>query len=552
MADNIVSYRVDIQDDGTPKLNNIGEAAGKTNSAVGKLEDTLTRIGSVSFGINFIVDTIGKLWNMMEACEGAYRKQEEAETKLAQVMQNTMNATSEDIQLIKDLTAAQQQLGVVGDEVQLAGAQELSTYLEKKESLQELIPVMNDMLAKQNGLNATQENAASVADMMGKAMRGQTMMMERAGFAFTEAQEQIMKFGTEEDKASVLAEVMKAKVGGMNEALAQTPAGQMQQYAMGMGDVQERLGALYTRIMKAMLPAMNRMVVVMNKVLDVVNDTITFVSSNLDIIAAMATGITAIAVASNALAIKMAVVTLATKAWAVAQAILNAVMTANPIGLIIAGIAALVAAILWVSKHTEGWGTLWDATVTFMKETFYAWVDGVKLYFGTAVNGIMIGLDKIKLGWYKFKEACGLGNAEENKSAIAKINADVEARQKAIADGAKSMMQHLSNARHAFDNVSIRWKSGEDASADTNTQILQRANGQSGGGGAGGSFGSATSSSASAIASGGTRNTSITINFSKEMVKMDFNGGYLDNKEQVEATLAESLLRVLNAAKASV
>lgn len=44
-----------------------------------------------------------------------------AEAKLATVMHNTMDASEEDIQSIKKLCAAQQELGVIGDEVWVVG-----------------------------------------------------------------------------------------------------------------------------------------------------------------------------------------------------------------------------------------------------------------------------------------------------------------------------------------------------------------------------------------------------------------------------------------------
>lgn len=56
-----------------------------------------------------------------------------------------MSATDSEIQSIKDLCSAQQQLGVIGDEVQLAGAQKLATFLSEKNSLEALIPVMNHL-----------------------------------------------------------------------------------------------------------------------------------------------------------------------------------------------------------------------------------------------------------------------------------------------------------------------------------------------------------------------------------------------------------------------
>lgn len=582
MADQRVQIEYLIDDsNATSALGNIQNSAERTESASQRLFGALSKIGGVGLGINFVTSCFGKLYNVMQSCESGYRSQMEAETKLESAMRNTMGATEEDVKLIKELTSAQQALGVVGDEVQLAGAQELSTFLRKRESLESLIPVMNDMIVQQYGLNASQESAAGIATLLGKVMNGQTSALTRYGYSFTEAQEKILKFGTEEQKAATLAEVITSRVGGMNEAMAQTDAGRLQQYNNSMGDLGERLGGLYTRIQAALLPAMNRTADLLGKIIGFVEahmDTITGVISGTiqaiqeigstlidlwPVITGVATAVGVLTVAAQAMAIKAAIVTTAiklcttaTKLWTTAQAILNAVMTANPIGLIIAAIAVLVGAIVWVSKHTEGWGTLWDAVCTFMKESFYAYVDGVKLYFNTLVNGIMIGLDKIKLGWYKFKEACGIGDSEENKRAISEINAQVEARQKAIADGAKKMMEHVNNARHAFDNVSIKWKGKEETaeSGGTNSQIKAGA-----GFGTGAPFATAgltgsanAKSSAEAIASGGSRNTQITINFSKEMVRMEFTGGYLDNHAEVETTLEESLLRVLSAAKASI
>ena len=52
----------------------------------------------------------------------------------------------------------------------------------------------------------------------------------------------------------------------------------------------------------------------------------------------------------------------ALKAWAAIQAILNVLLTANPIGLIVAGIAALIFGILMLVKH-------WDTVVRWLKET---------------------------------------------------------------------------------------------------------------------------------------------------------------------------------------
>ena len=213
-----------------------------------KLRDDLLKITQVSASFQNVITGMQQLTGVMRTYTAASAAQEEAEAKLANNMRNTMDATEQDIQSIKDLCAAQQQLGVIGDEVQLAGAQELATYLEKKASLEKLIPVMNDMVAQQYGLNATQESATNIATMLGKVMDGQVGALSRYGYKFDEAQEQILKFGTEEQRVAVLSEVVESAVGGMNESLAQTDAGKAKQAANDIGDLKEQVGALFATI----------------------------------------------------------------------------------------------------------------------------------------------------------------------------------------------------------------------------------------------------------------------------------------------------------------
>jgi hypothetical protein len=198
-----------------------------------------TSYGIMAGQANEAMSQLAAITNEMSA---AYSAQMEAEAQLANNMRNTMGAREEDIKSIKDLCAAQQEIGVIGDEVQLAGAQELATYLEQKESLERLIPVMNDMLAQQYGLNATQESAAQIAQMLGKVMEGQVNALSRYGYKFDEAQKAVLQYGNESERASMLAEVIQQSVGGMNEALAQTDAGKQKQLANTMGDVKEKIG----------------------------------------------------------------------------------------------------------------------------------------------------------------------------------------------------------------------------------------------------------------------------------------------------------------------
>ncbi|MBS1535310.1 MAG: phage tail tape measure protein [Bacteroidetes bacterium] len=160
-------------------------------------------------------------------------------------------------------------------------------------------------------------------------------------------------------------------------------------------------------------------------------------------------------------------VSTATQLWTGVQMIFNAVMAANPIVLIVAGVVALISAIVYVAQKTEGWGKLWTHTVNGAKLLFGAYVQYVKSNFNLMVSGIMIGIDKIMIGWYKFKNLAGLGDKNANNAEIAKLNADVEARKESIKAGYKKTyemtMASANEFKKAFNSVS--WKKDEQKAA---------------------------------------------------------------------------------------
>lgn len=252
---NQVTFQIKIETVGGENVKNItmdaeelGRVVKEVTDEQEKLNTKLLDINQAQQAIQNVTSGISQIASEVSKYTAAYSAQETVERKVAQVMRNTMDASEAEIESIKKLCAAQQELGVIGDEVQMAGAQELATYLEKKSSLEKLIPVMNDMLAQQYGLEASQESAATIATMLGKVMEGQTQALSRYGYSFDETQEKILKFGTEEERAAVLAEVVSQSVGGMNQSLAQMDSGKAKQMANTIGDIKESIGSCMVRI----------------------------------------------------------------------------------------------------------------------------------------------------------------------------------------------------------------------------------------------------------------------------------------------------------------
>jgi len=241
--------------DSNNTLDVINKAVNNTKSKVDELNKSCCETQSIfksvfkaDFLMRGVVAAKNALVGFTKSGMDAYQKQNVAQTQLGAVMKNTMGAGKWDVEDIVALTKAQQKLGVVSSDVQLAGAKELGTYTKKKSSLERLIPTMNDMLAHQYGLNASQENAYGIAQMMGKVLEGQTTALSRNGYFFTEAQEKILKYGSESDRVSVLMEVVAQSVKGVNEALAATPEGKAKQIEMEYNELKIRVGELVTKL----------------------------------------------------------------------------------------------------------------------------------------------------------------------------------------------------------------------------------------------------------------------------------------------------------------
>lgn len=244
-----VSFTIKVDDKGTLKkvtmdAEQLGRAVRSVQDESEKAKRSVLTWAETAQAIDVLQSSIGELQGVVSDLTSAYQVQLVAETQIETIMRQRMAATDEQIQSIKNLCSAQQELGVIGDEVQLSGAQQMATFLQNKQSLDVLIPAMNNLVAQQNGLNATNQDAVSIGNMMGKAMQGQVETLQRVGITFDESQKKVLQYGTESERAAMLAKVITQNVGNMNAELAKTDAGKQKQLENTLGDIKEQMGAL--------------------------------------------------------------------------------------------------------------------------------------------------------------------------------------------------------------------------------------------------------------------------------------------------------------------
>lgn len=237
--DVVVSSRRDVE--------RLGEALNASTQRANRFRDSMIKWSSISTTVGNVYSSLQNLTNIMGGYIAKANAATEAQTKLTTVMRQRMGATAEDVASVNAAVAAQTKLGVVGGTVQRSGLQQLATFASHKRTLTTLLPAMNNLLTQQNGLNATSEDAVNIANLLGKALLGQTGALRRVGITFSETQEKALKAGNEGERAAMLAEIITQNVGNMNAELAKTDAGKAKQLANSFGGVMVNIG-------KALMP----------------------------------------------------------------------------------------------------------------------------------------------------------------------------------------------------------------------------------------------------------------------------------------------------------
>lgn len=191
--------------------------------------------------IGFSALTAGAVLFAKQSIDAA-KDQVRIEKLLETTMKRTSNASKEQIQAIKDEASALQNVGIVGDEVALAGANQLAVYGLKSDQIKKLMPNLNDMIAKEKGLNATQEDAVAMADVIGKAMNGKTKGLLKYGVSLTAAEEKLFKTMKQEQRMEFISKKLNESIGGTNKALRETDEGKIVAAKNAWGDMKEEVG----------------------------------------------------------------------------------------------------------------------------------------------------------------------------------------------------------------------------------------------------------------------------------------------------------------------
>ena len=388
----------DAADSSGKKVKSAGKSMG---GAIPVAVFAAATAGAVAFGKSSI-----------EASRGAARSQRELEdaySRFPALQSVSIDKMRELSQAIQDKTGA--------DADDIASSQAvLARYKLTGDQIADMTPLLVDYAAR------TGKDLPAAGSTLGKALAGNTRAMKELGIQFKDTG----------DPAKNFEQVMKGlqeKVGGFAEGEASTLDGKMQILAAKFGDVQEEVG--------------DQLVPALTSLADVAAKTVDFISQNTDVLGPLAVvvgvaaaayvGLTAAGAAHTAY---MAASAAATGGLTVAQWALNAALTANPIGLIVVAIAALVAGLVIAYKKSETFRNVVDTAFAAIGEAGrWLWNNALAPALRAIINGFAWVTDGIAgmleaLGnvpgfeWAK-KGAAGLRNLANDARKAAKDLKDI-------------------------------------------------------------------------------------------------------------------------------
>lgn len=277
----------------------------------------------------------------------AAAEDEEAQVKLAGALRRTAGASDEAVKgaeaYIEKMAFA---TGVADDQLRPALAK-LATATGDVQKAQDGLGVALDISA------ATGKSLDAVSKALAKAYAGNGAALAKLIPGIDEA---AVKSG---DFSKINAELARLTGGAAAEA-ANTAAGQYRIFQLTLDETKESIGA-------ALLPVLKELAPILKTVSKLVYDNTGVVVALGAAVAAVAGAITAANVALKLYETIGIAVKVATVAWTAAQWLLNAALTANPIGLVVVAIAALVAGLILAYQKSGTFREIVDKVAETLK-----------------------------------------------------------------------------------------------------------------------------------------------------------------------------------------
>lgn len=246
-----VSVILSLRNKFTSPLNKVNDKLGTTKKKLKEASRSVSKFtNAIKSGmksvakwtaIGFGALTAGATLFIKQSIDGAKQKLK-ADKLLETNLMKQAKASKEHIQMLKDEASALQDVGVVGDDVAVAGASRLAVFKMNADQIKKTMPILDDMIAYDKGLNGTQEDAIAIGDLYGKAINGKVNALKKYGVVLNDNEEKLFKVMSVEQRIDFINKKLEKSIGGTNKALRATDEGKIVAMKGAFGDMQAELG----------------------------------------------------------------------------------------------------------------------------------------------------------------------------------------------------------------------------------------------------------------------------------------------------------------------
>ena len=289
-----------------------------------------------------------------------------AQERLRQLLVTTGGATNEYVDYLLEQAAALEKVGVVSKSNIVVAQSQLATFDLAGETIATLTPAILDYVTAEKGAAATSDDFRQMTNGLAQALNGNFGSLTRVGFVLDDQTKKLISNGTESERAAAIVDVLNSTYKDFNASLRDTNP--MQVAMNELGNLKEDLGA-------ALLPTINKVSTFISETfIPAIRKLGKFIADNMDIIKSLAVIFGVAYVAMKAYRGILILTAATQKAYAVAQVLmkggqlasiastnglaasmlkLNAVMRANPVGMIVTAIALVAAGFVIAWKKSE-------------------------------------------------------------------------------------------------------------------------------------------------------------------------------------------------------
>jgi hypothetical protein len=231
------------------KLNILADTKGLSdglNKANQQVSGASDKIGSAFKKIGVAVAAAGAAAGAFAIALGKQSIQaaiqaESEQNRLAQILRTT-GATEREIEVLDRQSKALEQIGVVsGGNIKVLQSQ-LATFDLQAGTIQRLTPAILDYVTAEKGATASADDFKSMTNGLAQALNGNFASLTKTGFVLDENTKNLIKNGTETERAQALVDVLNSTYKGFNETLAETSEGQLIQLRNNLDTIKERIG----------------------------------------------------------------------------------------------------------------------------------------------------------------------------------------------------------------------------------------------------------------------------------------------------------------------